>query len=178
MRRWAFFLRPGWLALFVVVMAFAYLCFTVLAPWQLGKNTKTSRENDQIAYSLTADPVPVTTLLPQQDSSAADDQWRRVTATGHYLPDAQVLARLRVVDGDPAYEVLVPFAVDGGPTVLVNRGYAKPEQGSQVPPIDPVPGGTVTITARLRDSKQVAADKKPMRAEPLRRRNIDGTSVS
>jgi hypothetical protein len=64
MRRWAFFLRPGWLALFVVVMAFAYLCFTVLAPWQLGKNTKTSRENDQIAYSLTADPVPVTTLLP------------------------------------------------------------------------------------------------------------------
>ncbi|MDO3640276.1 SURF1 family cytochrome oxidase biogenesis protein [Mycolicibacterium arseniciresistens] len=165
MRRWAFFLRPGWLALFVVVMAFAYLCFTVLAPWQLGKNTKTSRENDQIAYSLTADPVPVTTLLPQQDSSAADDQWRRVTATGHYLPDAQVLARLRVVDGDPAYEVLVPFAVDGGPTVLVNRGYAKPEQGSQVPPIDPVPGGTVTITARLRDSEQVAPDKKPMRAE-------------
>ena len=34
-------LRPGWLALFVVVIAFAYLCFTVLAPWQLGKNTKT-----------------------------------------------------------------------------------------------------------------------------------------
>lgn len=165
MRRWAFFLRPGWLALFVVVMAFAYLCFTVLAPWQLGKNTKTSRENDQIAYSLTAEPVPVTTLLPQQDSSAADDQWRQVTATGHYLPDAQVLARLRVVDGDPAYEVLVPFAVDSGPTVLVNRGYAKPERGSEVPPIDPVPGGTVTITARLRDSEQVAADKKPMRAE-------------
>jgi cytochrome oxidase assembly protein ShyY1 len=165
MRRWAFFLRPGWLALFVVVMAFAYLCFTVLAPWQLGKNTKTSRENDQIAYSLTADPVPVTTLLPQQDSAAPDDQWRRVTATGHYLPDAQVLARLRVVDGDPAYEVLVPFAVDGGPTVLVNRGYAKPEQGSQVPPIDPAPEGTVTIAARLRDSEQAAADKKPMRAE-------------
>jgi cytochrome oxidase assembly protein ShyY1 len=165
MRRWAFFLRPGWLALFVVVLAFAYLCFTVLAPWQLGKNTKTSRENDQIAYSLTADPVPVTTILPQQDSVAPDDQWRRVTATGHYLPDAQVLARLRVVDGDPAYEVLVPFAVDGGPTVLVNRGYAKPVQGSEVPPIDPVPGGTVTVTARLRDSEELAAGKEPMRAE-------------
>ena len=62
MRRWAFLLRPAWLALFVVVVAFAYLCFTVLAPWQLGKNTKTSRENDQIAHSLTADPVPLTTL--------------------------------------------------------------------------------------------------------------------
>ena len=43
MKRWAFLLRPGWLALFVVVIAFAYLCFTVLAPWQLGKNTKTNR---------------------------------------------------------------------------------------------------------------------------------------
>ena len=46
------YLRPQWLALFVVVIAFAYLCFTVLAPWQLGKNTKTSRENSQISRSL------------------------------------------------------------------------------------------------------------------------------
>ena len=48
MRRLAFLLRPGWIALAVVVIAFTYLCFSVLAPWQLGKNTKTSRENDQI----------------------------------------------------------------------------------------------------------------------------------
>jgi len=113
MKRWAFLLRPSWLALAVVVIAFAYLCFTVLAPWQLGKNTKTSRENNQISHSVTADPVPVTTLLPQQDSSAPDDQWRRVTATGKYLPDAQVLARLRSIEGEPAFEVLVPFAEIG-----------------------------------------------------------------
>lgn len=48
----AFLLRPGWIALALVVIAFTYLCFTVLAPWQLGKNTKTSRENRQIDYSL------------------------------------------------------------------------------------------------------------------------------
>ena len=165
MRRWAFLLRPAWLALFVVVIAFAYLCFTVLAPWQLGKNTKTSRENSQISHSLTADPVPVTTFLPQQDSSAPDDQWRRVTATGRYLPDAQVLARLRVVDAEPAFEVLVPFAVEGGPTVLVDRGYVRPVQGSRVPPISPPPAGPVTITARLRDSEPVAQGKEPFRAD-------------
>ena len=161
--RAAFFLRPGWLALFVVVIAFAYLCFTVLAPWQLGKNTKTSRENAQISRSLTAEPVPVTSALPQQDSSAPDEQWQRVTATGHYLPDGQVLARLRVVDGDPAFEVLVPFAVDGGPTVLVDRGYVKPEQGSRMPAIAPPPAGTVTITARLRDSEPALEGKAPFR---------------
>ncbi len=165
MRRWAFLFKPGWLALFVVVVAFAYLCFTVLAPWQLGKNTKTSRENGQISRALTAEPVPVTSVLPQQDSAAPDQQWKRVTATGHYLPDRQVLARLRVVEGDPAFEVLVPFAVDGGPTVLVDRGYVKPEQGSRVPSVAPAPRGTVTIIARLRDSEPAPEGKAPFRQD-------------
>ena len=119
----------------------------------------------QISRSLTADPVPVTSVLPQQDSSAPDEQWQRVTATGHYLPDGQVLARLRVVEGDPAFEVLVPFAVDGGPTVLVDRGYVKPEQGSQVPAFAPPPTETVTITARLRDSEPAAEGKEPFRQD-------------
>lgn len=96
MRRLAFLLRPGWIALALVVIAFTYLCFMVLAPWQLGKNTRTSRENQQIESSLNTPPVPVKTLLPQRDSSAPGAQWRRVMATGHYLPDVQVLARLRV----------------------------------------------------------------------------------
>lgn len=161
MRRWSFVFKPGWVALALVVVAFAYLCFTVLAPWQLGKNTTTSRENHQIEASLSADPVPVTTFLPHQDSAAPDSQWRRVTATGHYLPVPPVLARLRVIGGAPAYEVLAPFAVDGGPTVLVNRGYAKPVQGTAVPPIAAPPTGTVTITARLRDSETAPADKPP-----------------
>ena len=167
MRRLGFLFRPGWLALALVVVAFAYLCFTVLAPWQLGKNTKTSRENHQIETASSADPVPVTTLLPHQDSAAPDAQWRRVTATGHYLPDSQVLARLRFIEGGPAYEVLAPFAVDGGPTVLVDRGYVKPVQGSAVPPISPPPSGTVTITARLRDSETAPADKAPFHSDGL-----------
>src|SRR5262249_29319140 len=148
-----FLLRPGWIALILVVIAFTYLCFMVLAPWQLGKNNRTSRENQQIANSVNTAAVPLKTLLPQQDSSAPAAQWRRVTATGHYLPDIQLLARLRVVEGDQAFEVLAPFAVDDGPTVLVDRGYVRPEEGSHVPAIAPAPQGTVTITARLRDSE-------------------------
>ncbi|AKN16800.1 SURF1 family cytochrome oxidase biogenesis protein [Mycobacterium haemophilum] len=161
MRRLAFLLRPGWIALALVVIAFTYLCFVVLAPWQLGKNTRTSRENSQIEYSLNTPPVPLKTLLPQQDSSAPKAQWRRVTATGRYLPDVQVLARLRVVDSDQAFEVLAPFVVDGGPTVLVDRGYVRPEPGSHVPPIPRPPAEAVSITARLRDSEPTVKDKGP-----------------
>ncbi|SOJ55954.1 putative SURF1-like protein [Mycobacterium simulans] len=157
----AFLLRPGWIALILVVVAFTYLCFMVLAPWQLGKNTRTSRENQQIEYSLNTPPVSLKTFLPQQDSSAPAAQWRRVTATGHYLADVQVLARLRVVEGDQAFEVLAPFVVDGGPTVLVDRGYVRPQPGSHVPPIPRPPDQTVTITGRLRDSEPTMRDKEP-----------------
>lgn len=161
MRRWRALLQPGWLALALAAVAFAYLCFTVLAPWQLGKNTKTSRENNQIEASLNAAPIPVTDALPRQDSSAPDLQWRQVIATGHYLPAAQVVARLRMVDGEPAFEVLTPFAVDGGPTVLVDRGYIRSEQGSKVPPFAAPPDGTLSLTARLRDSETAPLDKTP-----------------
>ncbi len=157
----AFLLRPGWIALVLVVIAFTYLCFTVLAPWQLGKHSRTSQENRQIEHSLNTPPVPLRTLLPQQDSSAPNEQWRRVTATGHYLADVQVLARLRVIESKPAFEVLVPFVVDEGPTVLVDRGYVRPEQGSHVPAIPRPPAGPVTITARLRDSQATAQGKDP-----------------
>ena len=70
----AFLLRPGWVALWLVCIAFTYLCFTVLAPWQLGKNTRTSRENQQITDSLNTPPVALKTLLPHQDSSAPEAQ--------------------------------------------------------------------------------------------------------
>src|ERR1700712_4429435 len=165
MGRIAFLFKPQWLGLYVVVIAFAYLCFTVLAPWQLGKNTKTSRENSQISNSVSQPPVPVTTVLPRQDSAAPGEQWRQVTATGTYQPDAQVLVRLRVVDGNPAYEVLLPFHVDGGPTVLVDRGYINPVQGTEVPEFAAPPTGTVTITARLRDPESVVVGKEPFRAD-------------
>ncbi|WP_459953619.1 SURF1 family cytochrome oxidase biogenesis protein, partial [Mycobacterium avium] len=118
MPRWlrglSFLLRPGWVVLALVVVAFAYLCFTVLAPWQLGKHSRTSQQNHQIEHSLTTPPVPLKTLLPQQNSAAPAEQWRQVSATGHYLADVQVLARLRVIDSKPAFEVLAPFVVDGG----------------------------------------------------------------
>ncbi|UXA16297.1 SURF1 family protein [Mycobacterium sp. SMC-4] len=165
MRRFTFLLQPQWLALYVVVIAFAYLCFTVLAPWQLGKNTTTSQRNDQIARSLDAEPTALTSVLPQQDSSIDDEEWQRVTATGRYLPEAQVVARLRLVEGDPAYEVLVPFVVEDGPTVLVNRGFVRPVGGSGVPEIAPAPAETVTITARLRHSEALAQNRAPFVAD-------------
>ncbi|MFZ2529361.1 MAG: SURF1 family protein [Rhodococcus sp. (in: high G+C Gram-positive bacteria)] len=164
MRRLKFLLRPSWLLLALVVVGFAYACFTVLAPWQLGKNTSTEERNDRIAESLSQDPVPVDDLLGE---ATRDDEWRRVTATGRYLPDSDVLVRLRSVNGQPAYEVLTPFVLDTGQstgtaqTVLVNRGFVRPVRGTEVPSIDAAPTEQVTLEGRIRISEGTVPGKEP-----------------
>ena len=65
-------------------------------------------------------------------------------------------------------EVLLPFVVDGGPTVLVDRGYVRPLPGSRVPPIAQPPRGTVTVTARLRDSEGPVLDKESFVSDGVR----------
>ena len=146
----------------VVVLGFAYLCFTVLAPWQLGKNTTTSRENGQISDSLSADPVPVTTSSCRARIRRHQTPWRRVTATGTYHPEAQVLARLRVVDGDRRSRCSFRSPSTAARpcwSTAATCGLAGLERARDGPP----PTGTVTITARLRDSEPVHAGKEPFR---------------
>lgn len=162
MRRLKFLLRPGWLALAVVVAGFAYMCFTVLAPWQLGKNTSTEHRNQLIEESSNVEPVPIESVLPASGPLDKDDEWRQVTATGSYLPGSDVLIRLRSIEGAPAYEVLTPLKLTDGRIVLINRGYVRPEQGAVPPPFEPAPTEPVTVIARARVSEGTVPGKDPI----------------
>ncbi|MBY6364098.1 SURF1 family cytochrome oxidase biogenesis protein [Rhodococcoides corynebacterioides] len=161
MRRLSFLLRPGWLALMAVVLLFAYLCFSVLAPWQLGKNSSTSARNEQISRSFDADPVDAATLIGDGVVSG-DDEWRRVGTSGTYVPDSDVVVRLRSVGDTPAFEVLTPFRTDEGATLMVNRGYVLPTQGVEVPEITAAPSGPVSLDGRLRVAEPPVDGKPPV----------------
>lgn len=143
-------MRPGWLALTLAVWVFAGACFTLLAPWQFSRDREREAQNNAVTTSVRTDPVPVSAVL---DRPNADNEWRRVTMTGRYLPEGQAIARLRTVQGEAASEVLTPFALDGGPIVLVDRGYVRPVDGLKVPDLEPVPEGTVTVTALVRNGE-------------------------
>lgn len=159
LRRLTFLLRPSWVILALVVAGFAYLCFTVLAPWQLGKNTTTSERNQRIADSVEAAPVDVTTML---GGTGQDTEWRRVTANGSYVPDSTVLVRLRVLDGAPGYAVLAAFQLDSGATVLVDRGMVAAAPGGTRPPeIAAPPAGPQRLEARVRASEGVDPKRVP-----------------
>lgn len=146
--RLRFLLRPGWLALTALVLIFAAVCFTLLAPWQFSRHAERAATNDAITRSAGAAPVDLGTVRPGDDN-----EWRSVRVTGRYLAEYEVVARLRTVLGQPAFEVLTPFRSADGSVVLVDRGYVRPAQGNQavvVPSFAAPPSGTVTLTARIR----------------------------
>ncbi len=160
-RRLTFLLRPGWLALAAVVAGFAFMCFTVLAPWQLGKNTKTSERNGLLEQSINADAVPIDDLIVGTGPTP-QDEWRKVVATGTYVPDSDLLVRLRSVEDAPAYEVLTPILLGDGQTMLVNRGFVRPVEGTTAPSIPAAPAGEVTLQGRIRMSEGTVVGKEPI----------------
>ncbi|OLF10899.1 hypothetical protein BLA60_12750 [Actinophytocola xinjiangensis] len=145
--RLRFLLKPGWLALTAVVMLFAIACFAVLAPWQFSRHAERQTTNDAVTASTTATPAPLA------EFTEPPAEWRSVTATGTYLTDDEVVARLRTVLGEPAFEVLTPLRLADGSVALINRGYVRPDQGD-VPRYAEPPSGEVTVTARYRPDER------------------------
>ncbi|TCO58694.1 SURF1 family protein [Actinocrispum wychmicini] len=133
-------LRPGYLSLSLVVIAFAVACFTLLSPWQFGRNTERETTNDQITAAKKAPAEPLRAGMPE---------WRLATVTGEFLGKDEIVARLRTVQGEPAYEVMVPFRQANGQIVMIDRGFLRPEQ-SRVPAYPAPPAGQVTVTGRVR----------------------------
>jgi cytochrome oxidase assembly protein ShyY1 len=143
-----FLLRPGWLALIAAVLAFVVACYTFLAPWQFGREEQREAQQAAIDQATATPPAPLAEVAP--DGITPGVEWRRVVVTGTYLPEAQGLVRLRVVDGRPAVEVLTPFRTTDGRVLVVDRGTVATSSGSVTPEIAPPPSGEVTLTGRLR----------------------------
>ncbi|MGI9000862.1 MAG: SURF1 family cytochrome oxidase biogenesis protein [Pseudonocardia sp.] len=145
-----FLLRPGWLALIAAVVGFVIACYALLAPWQFGREAQRDAQQRAIDASTALAPVPLAELSPAGAGVERDVVWRQVTVSGTYLPEAEAVVRLRVIDGKPAFEVLTPLRTDDGRLLTVDRGYVTADRGTAVPPYAAPPADPVTLTARLR----------------------------
>ena len=159
------FLTPGWAMGVLAVILFAWACFALLAPWQLGKSDDLDARNSRLAESVEAAPAPLLEVVGGPEDYA-EREWRLVTLTGQWEPDAEALLRLRSVDGELVYQVLTVFAADGGEEFLVNRGYIPVGENSAVPDYDAAPTGGVEITARLRAAEAGQAEPVPVDGLP------------
>jgi surfeit locus 1 family protein len=49
--------------------------------------------------------------------------WHRVSAEGRFLNDRELVLAARSMNGNPGYHIVTPFEVEGGPVLLVDRGW-------------------------------------------------------
>ncbi|QGU01643.1 SURF1 family protein [Corynebacterium kalinowskii] len=147
---WKTFLQPGWIFTFVIIIVFTYLAISVLAPWQLNKNTTVSHRNELIAKHFDSEPAPFGQVFGPGGELTPDNEYLRVRMSGHYLPDSEVVMRVRPVESGPAYHALTPFQLDTGEVVLVNRGWDRPDNGKLPADFPAAPTGEVTIVGYAR----------------------------
>lgn len=140
--RWAMYV--GVAILFAIACAF-------LSNWQFSRNAERSEQLELVANNYDAAPVALGDLLAPGAELTPSDEWRPVRLEGRYLVDEQLLVRNRAHGGSAAYEQLVPFRLDDGRTLLVDRGWLPPGNSQSLPDdIPDPPSGEVTVEVRLR----------------------------
>ena len=141
-RRWVLF------GLAVVVLAFG--CYR-LGQWQFDRLDDREQRNSWTRTNLAAEPVPVEDVLGVEEQVPADQEWRRVRATGRYDEEATVVVRYQTRDGRSGVDLVTPLVTGSGTAVLVDRGWTATGNTGTVPTNLPAPPeGTVTVIGFVR----------------------------
>jgi surfeit locus 1 family protein len=141
-----FLRRPRWVLFTVVILGLVVLMVN-LALWQLRRLDQRRQFNATVTSHSQVAPEPIEQVLTATTRPAAVD-WRRVTATGTYLADQQVVVVDRSQDGAAGVDVVVPLRLADGTLVLVDRGFVESSR-----PVPATPPGTVTVLGRLRGTE-------------------------
>ncbi len=143
-------LSRRWILFGIAVALLAFLAYR-LGEWQFNRLDERVADNQVIRKNLTADPVPVATILSPGRLVADGEVWRQVTATGEYVEDETVVVRYQTRDGKSGVDVVTPLLTDSGAAVLVNRGWlATGNVGTTSPDVPPAPAGEVTVVGWVR----------------------------
>ena len=142
-----------WGAYLVLVVVFAIAC-GLLSWWQWARRAETLAEGTLVTDNYESAPVALDTLLPSLGAWKAGEEWRPVQLHGHYLVGEQLLARNRVFNDNPGFEVLVPFHLDDGRVLVIDRGWLPIGTKQDIPDhIPAAPTSDVTVIARLQQSE-------------------------
>ncbi|AYF99045.1 SURF1 family cytochrome oxidase biogenesis protein [Protaetiibacter intestinalis] len=143
-----------WGAYLALTVVFALAC-GLLSWWQWARRAETVAEIQRVERNFDADPRPLAEVLPELDAWDPEDEWTPVLLEGEYLAGDQLLVRNRVRGGSPGFEQLVPFRLDDGAVVIVDRGWLPVGDSADATP-DHIPQpqeGEVTVVARLRPAE-------------------------
>ncbi|MBW8871025.1 MAG: SURF1 family protein [Leifsonia sp.] len=150
---WRFAISRRWFGYLAFAIVFAIAC-GFLSNWQLARSKEAAAANALVTENFDSKPVPLTEELPGLSAYSPKQEWRRVTVTGTYERDKQLLVRNRPFNGSPGFEVLTPLRTADGALFIVDRGWVPTGNTTDTPDHVPAaPAGTVTVVARLKASE-------------------------
>jgi cytochrome oxidase assembly protein ShyY1 len=128
-KRWS-----GWLA---IVVVFSIAC-VYLSSWQFDRRQEALDAMDQLAMNYDS-PIVDFSSVATLDSFDAKNEWLQVKVTGTYMTDSSVLVRNRPLNGQAGFLQLVPFRLDSGEIVAVERGWLPVTSQYDAPANPPLP---------------------------------------
>lgn len=147
--RFRFLIAPKWIA-FHVLVAVVVVAMINLALWQLRRLDERRLFNDQVRANANQ-PIASFDEVGISAEQPSATEWRRVHATGTYVPGHQFLVVNRSQNGETGRNVVDALQLSDGSLLLVNRGFVP--NADDVPP---APEGTIDVVGRLRASERRA----------------------
>ncbi|MGB3413126.1 MAG: SURF1 family protein [Microbacteriaceae bacterium] len=184
MNKWSFLVSKQWLGYLGLLVLFCIICVS-LGFWQLDRRESILAENARITNNWDTAAIALTELESDYSRFDIENTWQKVSLSGHYLPEEQVLARVRPYLGKPGFEILSPFQLDSGAVVVVNRGWLSKGFEQDYPDVVPAPPeGEIDLVVRLKatepflNSRQAPAGQVASIYVPaiLEKMNVEGYS--
>lgn len=149
--RYSFLKSPVWIV-GILIVSITVVTFINLGMWQLRRLDERRALNATIESRMAEDPVDLGLLLATVGRDPEALEYRRVTTTGTYRPDDEILLQARTLSGVSGHNVVTPLVM-GPESLAVNRGWVPIDsEGPPVPDALP-PVGTVTVGGILRVSE-------------------------
>lgn len=145
-------LRPRWIIAHIVIITTAAV-FVSLGMWQIRRLQQKQDFNARLSARSAEPVVPLTSLFPDAPFDAEQVEaaaYRRVTVTGVYATQDELLLLSRTRNTLAGHHVLTPLVVDPGYAIVVDRGWIPGPQQYELPvAIAEPPAGEVTVTGVL-----------------------------
>ncbi|EPR75649.1 Cytochrome oxidase biogenesis protein Surf1, facilitates heme A insertion [Leifsonia rubra CMS 76R] len=153
MKKWRFAFSRRWFGYLALVLAFAIGC-VFLSQWQFDRREEAATEVARISENWQAEPQQLESVMPDLENFDDDNKWMPVTISGEYLASEQLLVRGRPYSGQPGFEVLVPFQLNSGRVIVVDRGWVPAGNSQDAPDAVPAPpAGQIDAVVRLKPSE-------------------------
>ena len=94
-----------------------------LASWQIERRSEAVSKIERVASNYDLEKVSFEEVSSLSGDAVEAYEWRKVELSGNYLVNDTLLVRNRAIAGQPGFVQLVPFLLETGETVLVERGW-------------------------------------------------------